>query len=289
MDGIDSNSSTPNVDSSASIIPLIPHIVLHSVLDGKLVDFEGHMERLKRSLRELEYTQCVPNTEEYLEVHRTLTRLNHIQEGVVYVQVTRGVAADRAFTYDDKQLKPTVFMMTQSMELIRNVKAQRGIRVRSILDQRWGRCDIKTTQLLYQALGQMQARSAGVDDAWMVEPSSSENDDDMAVVTEGSSNNAWIVRDGVFVTRPTANDILAGITRATVLRLLDETTGMALEERPFTLQEVYQADEAFCTSSSNFVMPVIKMNGRPIGTGKPGPWTQRLREIYIEESRKAAI
>eukprot|EP00977_Amphora_coffeiformis_P020875 scaffold8602_cov196-Amphora_coffeaeformis.AAC.33 len=247
------------------------------------------MERLKRSLRELNYTQYVPNSEEYLEVHRNLTRLNHIQEGVVYVQVTRGVAADRAFTYNDSQLEPTVFMMTQPMELIQNAKAQRGIRVKSILDQRWGRCDIKTTQLLYQALGQMQAKAAGVDDAWMVEASSSSADASTAVVTEGSSNNAWIVKDGTFVTRPTAHDILAGITRATVLRLLDETPGMTLEERPFTLQEVYQADEAFCTSSSNFVMPVIEMNGKPIGNGKPGPLTQRLREIYIEESRKAAV
>lgn len=271
------------------------------------MDFHGHMRRLQRSLRELDYTY-VPDADEYLTVHRALTRRNHVTEGIVYVQVTRGVAVDRSFTHDAVMAPPTVFLMTQNLDLVHNAQAEHGIRVVSIPDQRWRRRDIKTTQLLYQAMGKMQAQAAGVDDAWMVESiaiggngGSCRDDPATAVVTEGTSNNAWIVRDGTIVTRATDNnDILAGITRATVLRLLRESSQgdadennhnhkLRFQERPFTLAEVYDADEAFCTSSSSFVMPVIEMDGHVIGDGTPGPWTRRLREIYLEESRKAAI
>ena len=252
-----------------------------SVLDGKLVDFDGHMIRLQRSLRELGF-DYVPDRDQYLNIHRQLTQRNGLQEGVVYLQVTRGATVDRSFTYDNATIKPTVFLMTQTMSLVDNAQAETGIRVISIPDQRWGRCDIKTTQLLYQAQGKMQAKAAGVDDAWMVDARSQ-------LITEGTSNNAWIVKDDTIVTRPASNDILSGITRATILRLTEEKS-MKVEERPFSVAEVQtEADEAFCTSSSNFVMPVIEIDGAKIGAGAPGPVVRRLREIYIEESRKHSI
>ena len=149
----------------------------------------------------------------------------------------------------------------------------------SISDQRWGRRDIKTVQLLYPSMGKMMAKAAGCDDAWMVEDGE---------VTEGTSNNAYIVMAGKIVTRHLSNEILHGITRSAVLKFAREAQ-MEVEERPFTIQEAQYADEAFFTSASAFVMPVVELDGRPIGTGKPGPVATRLREIYLEESRTAAI
>jgi D-alanine transaminase len=157
--------------------------------------------------------------------------------------------------------------------------AKTGIKVISIDDIRWGRRDIKTVQLLYPSMGKMMAKAQGCDDAWMVED---------GYVTEGTSNNAYIVKDGRIVTRPKSSDILHGITRAAVLRYAAEAQ-MEVDERPFTLEEAKAADEAFVTSASTFVMPVVEIDGTPVGTGAPGPVAARLREIYIEESRKAAI
>ena len=148
-----------------------------------------------------------------------------------------------------------------------------------IPDMRWGRRDIKTVQLLYPSMGKMMAKAAGCDDAWMVED---------GAVTEGTSNNAYIVKGGSIVTRNLGHEILAGITRAAVLRFAAEAQ-MQVEERAFTLDEAKAADEAFVTSATTFVMPVVEIDGAPVGTGKPGPVATRLREIYLEESRKTAI
>ena len=245
------------------------------------MDFEGHVLRLQRSLKELGHTY-EPDMEEFLQIHRTLTKLNNLEEGIVYVQVTRGVAVDRSFTVGDVTLSPTVMAMTQSMNLVDNPMAEKGIRVKTVPDLRWKRCDIKTTQLLYQSLAKQQALDAGVDDAWMVEPN--------GLVTEGSSNNAWIItKDNILLTRPCGNDILSGITRATVMRLLNEKLSLQFQEGAFTVLEAQDAAEAFSTSSSAFVMPVIELDGEQIGDGTPGPLTRRLRQIYIEESRQFAI
>jgi len=149
----------------------------------------------------------------------------------------------------------------------------------SIEDQRWARRDIKTVQLLYPSMGKMMAKAAGCDDAWMVEDGQ---------VTEGSSNNAYIVKDGKIITRHLGNEILHGITRAAVLRFAREAQ-MIVEERGFTVEEAKDADEAFITSASTFVMPVVELDDVAIGTGQPGPIAARLREIYLDESRKAAI
>ncbi|MBF9061106.1 D-amino-acid transaminase [Rhodobacterales bacterium HKCCSP123] len=249
-----------------------------SVLDGKLIDFAGHAKRLQRSLNELEMANPVTE-EELLEIHRELVRLNGIDEGLIYLQITRG-AADRDFAYPAAGTQPTIVLFTQAKPGLADAPAAKtGIKVISIEDQRWGRRDIKTVQLLYPSMGKMMAKAAGADDAWMVEDGH---------VTEGTSNNAYIVKGNTIVTRHLGTEILHGITRAAVLRFAREAQ-MTVEERPFTVDEAKAADEAFITSASSFVMPVVEMDGQPIGTGKPGHVAARLREIYLDEMRKAAV
>ncbi len=247
-----------------------------SVLDGKLVDFDGHVKRLMRTLRELDM-KAPCTEEELLEIHRELVKRNAVTEGLVYLQVTRGVA-ERDFAYP-KDAQPTLVMFTQTKSLIDNPVAKQGIKVISIDDIRWGRRDIKTVQLLYPSMGKMMAKAAGADDAWMVEDGK---------VTEGTSNNAYIVKNGKIITRQLSHEILHGITRAAVLRFAKEAQ-MDVEERAFTIDEAKAADEAFFTSASAFVMPVVEVDGATLGDGKPGPVTMRLREIYLEEARKAAV
>ena len=248
-----------------------------SVLGGRLIDFPGHCARLRRSLGELDMPSPATD-EELLEIHRELVARNGLDEGMVYLQVTRG-AAERDFAYPEAA-SPTLVMFTQAKALIDNPAVERGLSVISIPDRRWGRRDIKTVQLLYPSMGKMMAKAAGADDAWMVEDGQ---------VTEGTSNNAYIVtRDGAIVTRHAGEAILRGITREAVLRLAREAQ-MRIEERPFTLEEAHEAAEAFVTSASTFVMPVVRLDGRAIGDGAPGPVTRRLREIYVEESRRAAL
>ncbi|SLN29475.1 D-alanine aminotransferase [Roseovarius albus] len=251
-----------------------------SVLDGKLIDFEGHAVRLQRSLDELDM-QSACSKEELLEIHRELVRINEIDEGLIYLQVTRGSDGDRDFVFPDPvTTKPTIVLFTQSKPgLADNPAAQKGAKIISIEDIRWGRRDIKTVQLLYPSMGKMMAKAAGCDDAWLIED---------GYVTEGTSNNAYFVKNGKIVTRPLSNNILHGITRKAVLRLAAEAQ-MEIEERLFTIDEAKEADEAFTTSASAFVMPVVEIDGVALGDGSPGPIAQRLREIYLDESRKAAI
>ncbi|MGH1425111.1 MAG: D-amino-acid transaminase [Pseudooceanicola sp.] len=251
-----------------------------SVLDGKLIDFAGHAKRLARSLAELD--MAAPVTEdELLEINRELVARNDIVEGMVYLQVTRGSAGDRDFAFPDPDEVPSsIVMFTQSKPgMADSPQAKVGISVISIEDIRWGRRDIKTVQLLYPSMGKMMAKKAGADDAWLVED---------GFVTEGTSNNAYIVKDGKIITRALSSDILHGITRAAVLRFAAEAQ-MVVEERNFTIAEAQAADEAFFTSASAFVMPVVTVDGQAVGTGVPGPVATRLREIYLDESRKAAI
>jgi len=250
-----------------------------SVLDGKLIDFDGHARRLARSMGELGMRNPIA-TEDLLEVHRELVRANGIVEGLIYLQITRGAAADRDFAYPSEDTPPTIVLFTQNKPGIADSPmAKTGIKVISIEDQRWARRDIKTVQLLYPSMGKMMAKAAGCDDAWMVED---------GAVTEGTSNNAYIVKGGKIITRHLSNDILHGITRAAVLRFAREAQ-MEVEERAFTVAEAQDSDEAFFTSASAFVMPVVELDGAAIGTGAPGPVATRLREIYLDESRKVAI
>ncbi len=251
-----------------------------TVIDSKLVDFDGHFTRLERSLGELDIANPM-DREGWLDVHRQLIAQNGLDQGMIYLQVTRGAPNDRDFVFPDPETTaPTVVLFTQANPaLLDSPKARKGIKVAMIDDLRWGRRDIKTVQLLYPSMGKMMAIKAGCDDAWMVQD---------GTVTEGTSNNAYIIKDGRIITRALSNDILHGITRAAVLRFAREAQ-MPVEERSFTVDEAKSADEAFVTSASTFVLPVVEIDGETLGDGVPGPLATRLRDIYIEESRKAAI
>lgn len=250
-----------------------------TVLDGKLIDFDGHAIRLARSLSELGMGNPI-SKDDLLEVHRELVWLNEIDQGMIYLQITRGAPDDRDFAYPPTDTPQTIVLFTQNKPtLADNPVAKKGIKVISIEDQRWARRDIKTVQLLYPSMGKMMAKAAGCDDAWMVEDGH---------VTEGTSNNAYIIKGDTIITRHLGNEILHGITRAAVLRFAKEAQ-MQVAERSFTIAEAQDADEAFITSASTFVMPVVEVDGEPVGTGKVGPIATRLREIYLEESRKVAV
>ena len=251
-----------------------------SVLDGKLIDFDGHAKRLRRSLGELDMTNPM-SSDDLLEIHRELVRLNEIDEGLIYLQITRGSDGDRDFAFPDPETTaPTVVLFTQSKPgLADSPAAKKGAKIISIDDIRWGRRDIKTVQLLYPSMGKMMAKKAGCDDAWMIED---------GYVTEGTGNNAYIVKDNTIITRHLGNEILHGITRAAVLRMAREAQ-MKVEERSFTIEEAQEADEAFTTSASAFVMPVVEIDGVALGEGVPGKVATRLREIYLQEMRNAAI
>ena len=250
-----------------------------SVLDGKILEFEGHLARLARSMAELEMTGNL-SREEWLEIHRQLIARNNLVDGMIYLQVSRGNAGDRDFHYPPAGTPPTIVLYTQSKPgLADDPKAKTGIKVISIPDLRWHRRDIKTVQLLYPSMAKMAAEAAGKHDAWFVED---------GFVTEGSSNNTYIVKGGKIITRQLSNDILHGITRASLLKYAAEAQ-MEIEERPFTITEAQAADEAFFTSASAFVMPVVEVDGVALNGGKVGPVATRLRELYLDEGRKAAI
>ena len=241
-----------------------------SILGGRLVDNAAHLVRLQRSLDELGFeAPCSP--EEIVNIQETLIERNQVEEGLVYLQISRGVA-DRDFACPPG-CKPGLVMFTQARPILANPKAEQGLSVISVQDVRWRRRDIKTVGLLGAVMAVHTARQAGADDAWLVED---------GFVTEGSSSNAFIVTaDSKVVTRNLGTDILAGITRAAVLRLCAEYQ-LGLEERPFTLAEAAAANEAFITSATSFVLPVVSIDGEPVGDGSPGPVAKRLRDLYIE-------
>ncbi|MCJ2115248.1 D-amino-acid transaminase [Methylobacterium sp. J-001] len=246
-----------------------------AIIDGKLVDNAAHLARLDRSLGEIGIRN--PHDASGWEKLQTeLVARNGVTEGLVYMQVTRGVA-ERDFAFPKAGTEPTVMMFTQAKTVLANPLAESGARVITVEDLRWKRRDIKSVALLAQVLAKQQAAEAGVAEAWMVED---------GAVTEGSSSTAFIVsRDRVLVTRPLSTALLPGITRASVLKLAAEAD-LRVEERLIPVAEAYEAQEAFYTSASAFVMPVIEIDGRSIGEGRPGPLTRRLRELYIEAARQ---
>ena len=243
-----------------------------SVLRGKLIDNNGHMVRLNRSLNELDMGH--PCTDAEIEsIQHELIKRNNLDEGLIYLQVTRG-AADRDFAYP-KDTQPTLVLFTQAKNVLGNPIAETGISVITVDDIRWGRRDIKTVGLLAPCMAKMQAKAAGADDAWMVEAGN---------ITEGSSNNAYIVtKEGTIVTRQIGNEILNGITRRAVMALAAKHSYM-IEERLFTVEECHNAAEAFVTSATMFVQGVVKIDDAVIGDGKPGVVTSQLREAYIAEA-----
>jgi D-alanine transaminase len=246
------------------------------VLDGRLVDNDAHLARLERSLGEVRIANPYSRTE-WTRLEEELIRRNEMPEGFLYLQVTRGVA-ERDFLFP-KGVEPTVLMFTQAKSIVHSPAAETGIAVISVPDLRWKRRDIKSLSLLAQVLAKQVATEAGAQEAWLVEDS---------FVTEGGSSSAFIItRAGSIIVRPLSHAILPGITRQSTLALAREA-GLKIEERLFTLEEAYDASEAFLTSASNFVLPVISIDGRPVDTGKPGPLTRRLRELYLDMARATA-
>jgi D-alanine transaminase len=238
---------------------------------GKVVDQPRHLTRLQRSLRELRIDMPMPLSALEIVIHETVRR-NRITYGIVYLQVTRGVARrDHAFPL--KPVRPAVVITARGLNFQKNQEtAARGIGVITIPENRWPRVDIKSVSLLPNVLAKQQARENDAYEAWFV--------DGEGHVTEGASSNAWIVtKDGRVVTRSADSGILAGVTRAVLTNVL-ASLQIKLEERPFTPAEAYEAAEAFVTASSQIVMPVVRIDGRPIGGGKPGAISMRLREEF---------
>ena len=251
-----------------------------SVFDGRLADFDGHMTRLVRSLSELRIE--IPMTRGSLtRVLKETVRRNRVRNGIVYLQVTRGTAR-RDHPFPAEGTPPSVVVTAKSISHARSdAQAAKGVAVITVPDIRWGRCDIKTVGLLPNVLAKQAARDRGAYEAWMV--------DDMGLVTEGASTNAWIVdADGKLRTRDTQANILNGVTRTAILRLMADE-GIELDERPFTVDEAKAAKEAFFTAAGAFVMPAVSIDGVRIGDGKPGPIATGLRARYIDIARRDAI
>jgi D-alanine transaminase len=251
-----------------------------ALFDGKLGDAEGHFVRLERSLSELSI--AMPMTRRALTiVLREAIRRNRVREGLLYLQVSRGVAP-RDHAFPTEPVRPAVIVTVKALDrAATEAKAAKGAKVVTTPENRWGRCDIKTVGLLPNALAKQKAREAGAVEAWFV--------DELGFVTEGASSNAWIVDgDGRLRTRDTNANILRGVTRHTLLDLIAEQ-GLEVDERPFTPDEARAASEAFITGAGSIVLPIIAVDGKPVGNGVPGPVAIRLRNLYIERARATAI
>jgi D-alanine transaminase len=248
-----------------------------AVLDGRLIDNASHLARLERSVSEiaLELPETLPRIQ---EIQKQLIARNHLVDGLVYLQVTRGADTGRDFAFP-KDVKPTLVMFTSAKDIVEAPAAKTGIAVITVPDIRWARRDIKSVALLAQVLAKQVAALAGAGEAWMIED---------GMVTEGGSSSAFILtQDDVLVTRHNSSAILPGCTRKAVVALAEERQ-LRVEERPFSVQEAMAAKEAFITSATLFVQPVVSIDGTAIGDGKPGPMTNRLRAIYLDFARATA-
>lgn len=247
-----------------------------AVIDGKLVDNAAHLARLERSLSEIEMGHPVP-LDTLTDLQLELARRNNLIEGGIYLQVTRG-AAERDFSYP-KDAKPSLVMFTQTRNLVGDPRAETGVAVITTPDLRWKRRDIKSVSMIAQTIAKQEAAKVGAAEAIMVED---------GIVTEGSSSTAWLVKDGKLVTRNLSNSVLPGITRLSVMALCEEQ-GLEVEERTYTVDELYEADEVFITAATTLVMPVVKVDDRVMSNGAPGPTASRLRQLYIETAKKTAV
>ncbi|MGH6966445.1 MAG: D-amino-acid transaminase [Phenylobacterium sp.] len=251
-----------------------------ALFDGKLADAEGHFVRLERSLGELRIDMPMSRAALTL-VLKEAVRRNRIREGLLYLQVSRGVAK-RDHAFPTEPVRPAVVMTVSAVDRVASeARAAKGVSVVTTPENRWGRCDIKTVGLLPNALAKQKAREAGAVEAWFV--------DELGFVTEGASSNAWIVdADGRLRTRDTNANILRGITRSTLLSVI-KREGMEVDERPFTPADALAAKEAFITGAGTLVLPVVAVDGKPVGEGKPGPVATKLRRLYIEHAKATAI
>jgi D-alanine transaminase len=251
-----------------------------ALFDGRLADAEGHFTRLERSLSELSIPMPMSRRALTL-VLREAVRRNRVREGTVYLQVSRGVAP-RDHTFPEGGVRPSVVITVKQLDrAVVEARAAKGIAVITTPENRWGRCDIKTVGLLPNALAKQRAKEAGAGEAWFV--------DELGFVTEGAASNAWILdAEGRLRTRDTNANILRGITRHTLFDLIARE-GLQVDERPFTPAEAQAAKEAFVTGAGALVLPVVKVDGRPVGDGKPGALAMRLRRLYIERARAEAV
>jgi D-alanine transaminase len=249
-----------------------------AVLDGRLVDNASHLARLQRSVGEISLPLPEP-LERIVEIQRELIARNSLENGLVYIEVTRGADAGRDFAFP-KGVKPTLVMFTSVKDIVNAPAAKTGIGVITVPDIRWARRDVKSVALLAQVLAKQAAAQAGAGEAWMIEDGK---------VTEGGSSSAFILtQNDVLVTRENSSSILPGCTRKAVVKLAEERQ-LRVEERSFTVEEALEAKEAFITSASLFVQPVISIDGKAVANGKPGPMAARLREIYIDFARATGV
>ena len=247
-----------------------------AVVNGKLVDNEGHMVRLERSLGELQIDMPMSRAALDVVLNETVRR-NGVRFGMVYMQITRG-AAKRNHPFPEN-IRPALVVTAKRAPLMLDPDAVPGGRAITMPDIRWGRCDIKTVALLPNVLAKQKALEAGAYEAWLV--------DDDGFVTEGTSTNAWILdREGRLITRPLSNNILGGITRQTMLRLAREND-IEVVERPFTVEEAKAAREAFITSTTNFLKPITQIDDAVIGNGEPGETSRRMLGLYAAYCREA--
>ncbi|MEX6214351.1 D-amino-acid transaminase [Providencia hangzhouensis] len=244
-----------------------------AIINGKLVYFDRHMARLQRSCAELQLSLPY-DLAELKQIHLQLVQKNNIEEGLVYLQLTRGNAHQRSFLYPDKQTKPTLVLFAQKTQIVENEKSKYGIKVVTVDDIRWQRCDIKTVALLAASMAKEYAKQQGADDAIFVKN---------GYITEGSSSNCFIInQQNQIQTRGLNNEILSGITRQAILQLAREQQ-IDIVEKPFSVDEMLEAKEVFITSATTLVWPVIMANNQFIGEGKPGKLAIRLREIYLQK------
>jgi len=251
-----------------------------AVFGSKLADADGHFARLERSLGELRIEMPMSRAALTMVLKETIRR-NRVAEGMIYLQVSRGVAK-RDHAFPTEPVRPAVVMTVSAVDRVASeARAAKGVTVVTTPETRWGRCDIKTVGLLPNALAKQKAREAGAAEAWFV--------DDLGFVTEGASSNAWIVdAQGRLRTRDTNANILRGITRSTLLSVI-KREGMEVDERPFTPADAVAAKEAFITGAGTLVLPVVAVDGKRVGEGKPGPVATKLRRLYIEQAKAMAI
>jgi D-alanine transaminase len=248
-----------------------------AVLNGKLVDNNSHLARLERSVGEISL-KLPESAERIVEIQKELVARNKLENGLVYLEVTRGADTGRDFAFP-KGVKPTLIMFTSVKDIVNAESARTGIGVITVPDIRWTRRDIKSVALLAQVLAKQAAAEAGAGEAWMIEDGK---------VTEGGSSSAFILtQDDVIVTRQNGSEILPGCTRKAVVKLAEERQ-LRVEERPFSIDEALKAKEAFITSASAFVQAVVSIDGKTVADGKPGPMAKRLREIYVDFAKATA-